>query len=107
MEKYKLKFWFEHGGICFWSMNDIAHDKYGYPIETSMLPISEALIKRFDELEEEYSTYLDWEYPLNPSPWTEEHKKDFIRRATEAYNNICRELGENYIVENIVASCVI
>lgn len=39
LEKYRLKFYFEHGGICFWSMNAMAHDKYGYPIETSRLPM--------------------------------------------------------------------
>lgn len=107
LEKYKLKYWFEHGGICIWGANTAAKDKYGYAIETVSLPISSSLIETLNSLEEEYTTYLDWEYPPNPSPWTEEHKQDFIKQATKAYKKLCEELGEAYVVENKVASCVL
>jgi hypothetical protein len=40
-------------------------------------------------------------------PWSEEHKKGFIDCETVAYNNLCKELGEIYIIENEVASCVV
>lgn len=104
-KKYVIRFWFEHGGICLWSVNQKARDRYGYPIETSELPISLELVARLEELEDEYHSYLDWDYPSNPSPWTEEHKQDFVKRATEAYEILCRELGDEYEIINDVGSC--
>jgi hypothetical protein len=103
---YKLKYWFEHGGICVWGVNEAAKEKYGYAIKTASLPISDSLIETLNKLEEEFHSYLDWEYPPNPSPWTEEHKLDFISRATKAYEKLCFELGEAYAVENSILSCV-
>lgn len=107
MERYRLKFWFEHGGICIWAANDKSKAEYGYAINNDLLPISGELVSLLNSLEEEYHTYLDWEYPPNPSPWSTENKNDFIVRATEAYNNLCKELGESYIVENYVTHCVV
>lgn len=107
MEQYKLKFWFEHAGICIWGANEAAKEKYGYAIETALLPLSQSLIGKVNQLEDEYHTYLDWEYPPNPSPWTEEHKQDFIKRATEVFLLLCKELGTDYVVENAVNSCVL
>lgn len=65
------------------------------------------MVSLFNSLEDEYYTYLDWEYPPNPSPWSEDHKKGFIDRAIVAYNNLCKELGEIYIIKNDVASCAV
>lgn len=107
MEQYRLKFWFEHGGNCIWASNDKANAEYGYAINSNSLPISNELVSLLNSLENEFYTYLDWVYPPNPSPWSEDHKKDFIDRATVAYNNLCKELGEIYIIENDVASCVV
>ena len=42
MEKiYKLHFWFEHGGICLWGLNDNTKNKYGYAVSNKDLPIVE------------------------------------------------------------------
>ena len=51
---------------------------------------------------EEYQTYLNWEYPPDPSPWTEEHKADFRKRAKEGYDRFVKEVGPDFIVENRV-----
>ena len=106
MIQFQFKYWFEHGGGCIWGVNTIAKEKYGYCINFNTLPISKELVLLLVQLEKEYYTYLDWEYPPNPSPWSEELKKDFVKRATDAYNDLCEELGENYIVENAMSSCV-
>ena len=105
--EYKLKFWFEHGGGCVWSANAASKDKFGYAIETISFPISDILIETLNNLEDEYHSYLDWDYPPNPSLWSEEHKQDFINRTTNAYEMLCYELGETYAVENEVTSCVL
>jgi len=106
MKKYKLRFFFEHCGPCIWGMNREAKEKYGYAIKPSELPISKELLEGLDLLEQEYHTYLNWESPNEPSDWTDEHKADFIRRATAAYGRLKAELGEEYEVQNELQGCV-
>jgi len=106
LEQYKLKFWFEHGGICIWGINEKAESTFGYAIENDVLPISEKLITLLNKLEDEYVTCLDWEDPRNPSPWNEKQKQDFKFSATKAYHILVKELGSDYIVENAIDSCI-
>jgi len=87
-------------------MNDEAKEKYGYPIENDRLPISEGLINELNSLEVEYATYLDWSCPSNPSLWTEEHKADFVCRATSVYRKLKDELGADFQLENSVKLCI-
>ena len=95
MSKYQLRFWFEHGGICIWGINEKAKEKYGYAINNHSLPIPEDLIKELDALEREYATYLDWDFPQDPSPWTQKQKNDFLYRA----NLACEKLKNNLFLE--------
>ncbi len=104
--KYKLRFWFEHGGICLWSMNDEAREKYGYPIKNEKLPLSRDLVDELNALEKEYGTYLNWDCPTDPSSWSEEHKRSFLRRAAQAYEKLKTELGNDYCLSNEVAQSV-
>ncbi|MDR0571160.1 MAG: hypothetical protein LBG71_08135 [Clostridiales Family XIII bacterium] len=106
MSKYKLRFWFEHGGYCLWGMNDEAKEKYGYPIENHALPISEALTMELNALEKEYATYLNWDCPQDPSLWTKKHKADFLNRATSAYEKLKYELGSDFEISNEVGRSV-
>jgi len=107
MPKYIIKFWFEHGGICLWGQGEATQERYGYAIENTVLPISGELINELNDLEEEYSTYLNRDYPPDPSPWTEEHKSDFIKRATNTFNKLQIELGSGYELLNELDSCVL
>lgn len=100
--RYNLRFWFEHGGFCVWGMNDAAKRRFGYPIPNNKLPISASLIKELDSLEDEYGTYLDWAVPQNPSTWSNEQKKDFMLRATKAYQRLQYELGGDFVISNEV-----
>ena len=104
--QYVLRFWFECLGECLWGMNDLAKEKYGYPINLESLGLSDELINELTLLGEEYVTYYDWDCPSDPSPWTEEHKSDFINRANKAYDKLKDELGEDFIITNEVSSCV-
>lgn len=105
--RYSLRFWFEHGGTCIWAKNEAAKQKYGYAITNSSLPISKILIEQLNALEDEYHSYLDWEEPRNPSPWSQKQKDDFIKRANNVFKQLCFELGRDYDVINDVKSSVI
>ncbi|MCL2399815.1 MAG: hypothetical protein FWC91_08755 [Defluviitaleaceae bacterium] len=102
MKKYQLKFWFEHGGGCCWSINDKAKKKYGYAIKNDTLPISNLTIESLNELEKEFSTYLNWDDPIKPSPWTTEQKNSFIKKATILCQRLQNELGKEFDVLNEV-----
>lgn len=106
MSQYIIRFWFEHGGICLWSINDKAKARFGYAINNCDLPITKDLINELDNLEMLYIGYLDWEYPPNPSPWTAQEKADFRARADIAYEKLINELGEKFVVINDLQKCV-
>lgn len=104
--KYVIKFWFEHGGICLWAKNDAAEDRYGYAIKSDTLPISNDLVNALDKLEDEYATCLNWAEPNNPSLWSNEQKIKFRNDANTLYKRLCDELGEEYEIINDIDGCI-
>ena len=99
MKKYKLRFFIEWGGNCLWpdSTDKDTYEKYDVgPLLPKDLGCSDDLCRELDALEEEYQTALDWEYPPDPSPWSEEHFFDFFQRLRCAYVKLCKELEYNF-----------
>lgn len=102
MEKYKLRFFFEYGGIgdCLWSSNDVTYKEFGFgSLDLELLPLSDDLKTILYDMSEEYQSSLDWNYPPNPSPWSEEHKKDFLIRSKQVYQRLVLELGDDFEVQ--------
>lgn len=100
MAKYALKYMFDWGsGICLWSVNDAADQKYGYAVDHDELPLSDELKKELSYLIKKHDEALDWDYPPDPLLWTEQEQADFIERAKRSYNRIVKELGDDYEVE--------
>lgn len=106
MAKYILKYWFEHGGTCLWSANENAREKYNYPISNETLPISKDLVEELYDLEEIYQGCLDWYDPSKTNSWTYDISQEFKERATNAYNRLVLELGEDFEVINEIDSCL-
>lgn len=107
MAKYVLKYWFEHGGTCLWSINNDAKNKFDYAIDNEKLPISKALVDELYELEAEYHNYLNWDYPPSPSPWTLKQKNDFKNRANVTYLKLLLELGSDFEIINEIDRCIV
>jgi len=64
MEIYKLRFSFDpRSGICLWSENELARDRFGYPVELDSLEIAPSVKKMAEELIERFDTSLDWSDP--------------------------------------------
>ena len=63
----KLRFMYDWGsGVCLWSANKAAEDKFGdYPITTSELPISQRLKEKLDQLIEMHDEALNWDDPAS------------------------------------------
>lgn len=99
--KYKLRFFFEFGGYCLWADDERTTKKFGYAIPCDALPISKELIQELTYLEKEFQTSLDWEYPPNPSPWSEEQRQIFEKRTKKAYEKLVIELRECFDIKRI------
>lgn len=105
---YIFEFWFEHGGGSIWAKNSKASNTYaggvGYT-DYDNLPISKELINKLRSLDEEYSTILDWNEPINPYLWSTAQKLDFYYRANLVRLELEEELGYRYkFIDGICSS---
>ncbi|MBO5797332.1 MAG: hypothetical protein J6R77_03180 [Clostridia bacterium] len=97
---YTLRFFFEWGAThCLWCGDDETTARYGVgPIQFDDLPLSDSLKATLLQMGEEYQTALNWQYPPDPSPWTAEHRADFLRRSEDVYRQLVEELGAEHHV---------
>ncbi|MEU1782160.1 hypothetical protein ABZ545_22140 [Streptomyces abikoensis] len=102
---YHLRFFFEAGvpHTPLWPgprHNPDVDSPYGSPCELERLPISTATRTELARLCEWYQSSIDWEYPPGPSPWTGEQRALFKQQADAALDALCRELGDDWTVED-------
>ena len=103
MAQYQIRYFFEWGlDTCLWADNDMTREKYGYPILLSDLPLSPAFVSELERLCSEFQNGLNWDDPAAPSPWSNSRRADFLRRAEAAYDQLVRELGSEFQVQNEV-----
>jgi tRNA (guanine37-N1)-methyltransferase len=96
-EKYRLRFFFDVGsGICLWSANDKAREKFGYPIELENLPLSDKTKDRLFDLIKWYDQSIDWNDPGSDSPWTREEVMHFKESAFSVLVNVREELDNKF-----------
>jgi len=98
----QIRVFFDAGsGICLWAGNEAARNKYrDYPIPQTKLPISVALQSRIGKLIERYDTSIDWDYPPDPTPWTDEECRDFNEAAQEMVTQLADELAHDHEILN-------
>ena len=78
-----------------WGTNQCLWDNAGL-INLKHLGISQPLYNMLTNMGEEIQTALNWDDPKAPSPWSLEHRADFVRRAKNAYQQLCQELSDRY-----------
>lgn len=97
--KYKLRFFIEWGGGFIWpdSSDATTFERFDVaPLNPEELYVSQELCTELHSLEKEYQTALNWDSPLDPSPWSKEHFKNFYDRLKIAYQKLCDELNASY-----------
>ena len=97
MQKYKLRFFVDWGGGPLWSdaSDTFTFERFnGSLVDLEELNVSKGLCEELDSLQEEWQGALNWEYPPDPSPWSEEQFKDFYARLKVAYQRLCEELKD-------------
>ena len=97
MAKYVFKYWFEWGGTCLWSDNAASKEKFGYAVDEQKLPISRKLKDILQYLQAYHDTMMDMDNAPEDSPWwTEEDTIMFNKKKKFAYDQLCKELGEEF-----------
>ncbi|MEU1181566.1 hypothetical protein ABZ464_28770 [Streptomyces sp. NPDC005820] len=94
-----LRFFFEAGvDIPLWP-EDMG-SPYGYPCEPERLPVSPATRAELARLSRSYQSSIDWDYPPNPSPWSDGEWQVFKEHAHTALEALRRELGAGWVVRD-------
>ncbi|GLP68034.1 MULTISPECIES: hypothetical protein [unclassified Streptomyces] len=94
-----LRFFFEAGVDTPLWPEDTA-SPYGCPCELARLPIKPETRAELARLSEWYQSSIDWDYPPNPSPWSEEELQRFKEQAGSALEVLRRELGAGWVVRD-------
>jgi len=98
--KYRISFWFEWGGECFWAADEKTQEKYDIPIDPEKLPLSPETVARARELGAWHDTSLNWASPLDPGPWRQEECDRFNAAVKELFEVVSAELGDEFDVTN-------
>jgi hypothetical protein len=99
MTRYLLRFALDAGaGICLWSANDAARQRYGYPVDLRDLPISASLRWRGETLMRRYDAGFDWNDPGNSAPLSSAEHDLFHATVNAWLDDLRRELGPAYAV---------
>ena len=91
-----LKLMFEWGGGCLWCVDRACSDRLGVGSVEDVLPLSDETRARLDELTAWHDESLDWAYPPDPGPWTDEESARFEAAAEEMLARLRAELGDAY-----------
>ena len=94
---YRLRFFFDTGsGICLWSANDAARERFDYPIELSALPLPETIRRRGSFVLAWYDTFMDWELAPEPSQWWPREEAAFNAAVQELLALFRQYLGPDF-----------
>jgi hypothetical protein len=97
MKLYKVRYFFSPGaGVCLWSANDAAREKYDLPVDHWQLPLTENLKRRLNHIVAWYDTAIDWNSPSDPSLWTAEESERFQKESTELLNLLRTALEKDF-----------
>lgn len=99
MALYELKYMYDWGcDTCVWCLNESAYQKFDGYIHLEVLPISPELRQWLSYLCTRHNGALNWADPASGLAWSTEEQETFREDAYRAYEQLCKELGEEYSV---------
>ena len=97
MTHYIFRYFFDPGsGICLWSANDEARNKFDYPVDLRNLKLSDNLLYKGYYVMAWYDTSIDWDYPPDPSPWSESERLQFVTASQNFLSKLREYLGAEF-----------
>ena len=95
---YKLKLIFEWGGGTIWCENAQTRDKFDFGPVEEILNLSKETLDNLGKLTALHDEALNWEYPPDPSPWSQAQFKAFDIEALNILGIVKNELGSEFEV---------
>jgi len=94
---YRLRYFFDTGsGICLWSANDAARERFDYAVELRDLPLPETIRRRGYFVLAWWDTFMDWEQAPDPSRWWPHEEAAFNAAAQELLALFRDHLGPDF-----------
>jgi hypothetical protein len=92
------RFFFDAGsGTLLWAAPaDWA--EWDYPVDLDRLPVSPELRAELVELVDRYDTSLNWDYPPDPGPWSDEENQRFNADVRRVLPRLSSELGPAWTI---------
>jgi len=104
--KYRLRFFFDYGaGGCLWGDNDKVFEDFGVgPLDLAIkekiaIPSDDAM-KEIGFIDKMHSTYLNKDYPVDPSYWTKADCDFFNSRVDKLIIQLRKELGDQFEIND-------
>lgn len=93
----KLRYGFDPGaGVCLWSIDAEAIEKFGYPVSLEYLPLSEETTELGHVLMCTFDSGIDWSNPGGAALWSLEQAQQFQADSAAFYGRLCAELGAGF-----------
>jgi hypothetical protein len=99
--EYHLNLMFEWKGGCLWCGNDAARQKFDVGPVEEKLPLSAQTLNELVDLSTWHDTALNWAYPPDPGPWSNEEYQRFELSALAILSTIRNELGHNFQISYV------
>lgn len=98
---YVLRFFFDAGsGVCLWSGNKTAEERFDYPVETSKLNLPADLADELEQLITDYDADFPWDDPGTRDPKRIEflrvNEEELYRRADILLRRLRDALGPDF-----------
>ena len=94
---YDIHYCFDPGsGVCLWSENEEARERFGYPVDHWQLPLTENTRRFLQYLIAWFDTSIDWSSPSDMDDyWSEEELIRFKSGAAKGLEMLRQELSSN------------
>jgi hypothetical protein len=101
--RYVLRFFFDAGsGVCLWSGNKAAEERFDYPVETAKLGLPPDLEREIEQLITDYDADFPWDDPGTRDPKRLEflrlNEAGINRRADALLPRLREALGPDFEV---------
>lgn len=95
MSSFVLRYFFDLGsGICLWSANDAAREKFGYPVDLHDLGLPNDVL--LEAVIAWYDTSTDWRSPCDASSWSGSERARFHEASRGLLCKLRQHLGPGY-----------
>jgi hypothetical protein len=106
--RYRLRFFLDAGsGVCLWSQNDAAKNRFGYAVETDEIGLPQPLVVDLMKLMADYDATIDWNDPAamsdtdgGPTVFGHEQNAPFREEIAALVPRIREALGPDFDVES-------